>query len=147
MTGHLLKLVEDLQLKIAQLVRAAGDDIGQEDPPRGVPETDLIESILSFRHRRSAIFPASLFGEPAWDMLLLLYCAHLEGRPESESRICAAAEVPRSTASRWIGALERGGWIARGPGPEAESGFNLELSEQGRNALDRLFAKPPLPLP
>src|SRR3546814_1454123 len=51
--------------------------------------------------RRGCSLDSELFGEPAWDMLLDLYAAALEGRRLSVSSSCLAAGVPPTTALRW----------------------------------------------
>ncbi len=72
------------------------------------------EQYLQRRHR-NAIFAedTQLFGEPAWDILLDLLVAHQSGKPISVSSACIAADVPSSTALRYITRLEARGLVRR----------------------------------
>ncbi len=65
------------------------------------------------RRARRRFFPAELFGEPAWDLLLDLFQARLEGKSISVTSACIGADVPLSTALRWIGVLETEGLVER----------------------------------
>ncbi len=68
---------------------------------------------LKQRRRRDALFPKCHFADPAWDLLLDLYVAGVEGRPVPVSSACIAAAVAASTALRWIGVLEKAGLVRR----------------------------------
>lgn len=65
------------------------------------------------RRARRRYFPAELFGEPAWDLLLDLFQARLDGKQISVTSACIGADVPLSTALRWIGVLEGEGLVER----------------------------------
>lgn len=65
------------------------------------------------RRNRRRFFPAELFGEPAWDLLLDLFKARLEDRMITVTSACLGADVPVSTALRWIGVLEGQGLVER----------------------------------
>ncbi len=65
----------------------------------------MVRALIRARQARDRFFPAELFGEPAWDMLLDLYVARLEDRDVSVSSLCIAARVPTTTALRWIRTL------------------------------------------
>jgi hypothetical protein len=71
------------------------------------------EALLTARRTRGEALGAGLFADPAWDMLLALFAAAERGEALSVSRLCAAAEVPQTTALRWLEQLERGRLIAR----------------------------------
>lgn len=66
------------------------------------PDPKRIRSLIEMRRLRSRFFDASLFADPAWDMLLDLAASRLEGRSVSVSSLCIAAAVPPTTALRWI---------------------------------------------
>jgi predicted transcriptional regulator len=71
------------------------------------------ESAFRSRREREEIFDATLFSDPAWDMLLDLYIARARGRRVTTSCACVAANCPPSTALRWLELLERQGLIER----------------------------------
>ena len=62
----------------------------------------MVRGIIKARRARERFLPADLFSDPAWDMLLDLTAARLEGRCVSVSSLCIAAAVPTTTALRWI---------------------------------------------
>src|SRR3546814_2986047 len=47
-----------------------------------------VRRMLRQRRMREQYFPADLFADPAWDMLLDLYAARLERQPVSVSSLC-----------------------------------------------------------
>lgn len=85
--------------------------------PRGIADkAALLERIgLAYanRRQRQRFFPSELFGEPAWDLLLDLFKARLESKMITVTSACIAADVPLSTALRWIGVLEQQGLVER----------------------------------
>ncbi|MDR6144971.1 hypothetical protein QE363_000764 [Sphingomonas sp. SORGH_AS870] len=94
----------------------------------------LAAEIFVSRRDRDAAF-ASVeggFGEPAWDMLLLLYLADSEGGSATHQELLFAAHVERDLAEPYIGWLVSKGLAAFG---EVEG--TIRLLEAGRNMMDR----------
>lgn len=59
------------------------------------------------RRRREQVFgDASLFGEPAWDIMLDLYVAAAQDKRIAVTSACIGSAVPATTALRWIKILE-----------------------------------------
>ena len=83
-----------------------------DDPP-----ASAIRAVIRARRLRERFFPAGHIEDPAWDMLLDLFAAHLEGVRVSVSSLCIAAAVPPTTALRWIGRLTAEGVLERQPDP------------------------------
>src|SRR3546814_14904450 len=67
----------------------------------------FVRTLLRLRMRRGCSLDSELFGEPAWDMLLDLYAAALDGRRLSVASSCLVAGVPPTTSRRWPHTL---GW-------------------------------------
>lgn len=61
-----------------------------------------VRGLIRARRLRDQYFDAELFADPAWDMLLDLMAAQLEGTKVAVSSLCIAASVPPTTALRWI---------------------------------------------
>jgi len=95
-----------------------------------------VSFIIKSRTDRRRFFPAPLFSEPAWDMLLKLYGAAIEQRALSISALAKAADVGPSTAARWITALEQQGLVRRGTMRGTET---VSLSQKGWFAMDSYF--------
>ena len=72
---------------------------------------------LDVRRRREALFGASIFSDPAWDMLLELLVATCEQRRMSVTNLCAVSATSHATAIRWIAILADRGLIQRTPDP------------------------------
>lgn len=89
----------------------------------------LICQVYAARRERRHFFKASLFADPAWDMLLVTYCAHLRGEEITVSSVVLAADTPFSTGLRWLKLLENEGLLVRAAHPT-----------DGRAALIRLTA-------
>lgn len=127
-------MIERLTKRIADFEAARGD---------GAPEGNLTDeklatiamSIYRARRRRSKFFDASLFSEPAWDMLLDLFVANVRGRKVSVTSLCRAAEVSDATGLRWIEMLESKGLVRRRSVSEDGRLRFVELSDGGFEAV------------
>lgn len=73
----------------------------------------LAEAVIRVRRLREVYFDPSLFADPAWDLLLDLYTHKTLGKRVAVKSACIAANVPDTTALRWISLLECGGLIDR----------------------------------
>ncbi|MDF8332221.1 MarR family winged helix-turn-helix transcriptional regulator [Novosphingobium cyanobacteriorum] len=99
---------------------------GTSDAGQGLPALpedhphwlELARRAYADRRRRAKLFDPSLFGEPAWDMLLDLFIAAKEGKRVSVTSACIGADVPATTALRWIAVLESQGLVVRESDPK-----------------------------
>ena len=114
---------------------------GYEGPP-GAPNVSAgaVRAAIRARRLRDLQFPTGLFEDPAWDMLLDLYAAALEGTQVSVSSLCIAAAVPPTTALRWIGRMTESGLFERQPDPFDRRRAYMALSDDARGKMDRYFA-------
>jgi DNA-binding transcriptional ArsR family regulator len=71
------------------------------------------EWLYRTRRERAAHFPAGLFAEPSWDILLDLYVAAATAREVSVSSSCIASASPATTALRHLANLEAAGLVHR----------------------------------
>lgn len=78
-----------------------------------------------------------LFADPAWDMLLDLFAAHVEGARISVSSACLASGVPSSTALRWIGEMEKHGFVRRHPDATDGRRTFVDITAQAADAVER----------
>jgi hypothetical protein len=104
------------------------------------PSCAQLKQLLVARRARASFFGAHLFADPAWDILLQAYVALLEKEPLLVSTICRESVVPATTALRWISVLEQEGLLVRRHDPEGERRWWLEMSESGRNVMERYLA-------
>lgn len=109
--------------------------------PPAVPATnDLalagkVRSAIKARRMRDQFFEATLFADPAWDMLLDLFAAKLEHARVSVSSLCIAAAVPPTTALRWISTLSEAGLIEREADPLDKRRAFIGLSESAGEGM------------
>lgn len=90
---------------------------------------------LANRRRRQDIFGRAMFGEPAWEMLLLLYITE-PGPRQSISRLADESGASRTTALRWIDYLEGQGLIRREAHPNDRRVAFVQLTEKGRESIE-----------
>lgn len=105
---------------MAQGLAALADRlVGQPQPGTGdVVEADCIaflEGQFRIRRLRARHLPGQSLGEPAWDILLDLAVAQFWRRETSVTSLCIAADVPSTTALRWISGMTKAGVIVRRP--------------------------------
>lgn len=99
-----------------------------------------VRDVLRARRLRDRFFGEGLFEDPAWDMLLDLFAAQLEGARVSVSSLCIAAAVAPTTALRWIGKLTAARLLDRAPDPEDRRRAFVALSDGARDAMHRYVA-------
>jgi DNA-binding MarR family transcriptional regulator len=105
-----------------------------------------IQKIIDARRLRAKFFDQNLFADPAWDILLDLYRAHLAQQRICVTSVCFGAGVPVSTALRWLNALEERGLARRSQDPLDGRRFFVELTEKGAAAMAGYFAAGARPL-
>ncbi len=94
-----------------------------------------VRAIIKARRLRERFFPAALFADPVWDMLLDLTAARLEAKPVAVSSLCLAAAVPTTTALRQIKALcDAGMFVRRTDRQDARRTF-IELNETSAQSM------------
>jgi DNA-binding MarR family transcriptional regulator len=76
---------------------------------------EIAGRIWESRQERRNFFPNDLFAEPAWDIVLLLYCAEGRGERLSVTALAHSVGLAQTTALRWIGQLTDAGLVERLP--------------------------------
>jgi DNA-binding MarR family transcriptional regulator len=95
----------------------------------------MVKRIRAARRARVDFFDASLFGEPAWDMLLGLYLASAEQYRLTISNLVHESEATATTALRWITRFEQLSLVVRRQNPFDNRSHFVELSPE---ALEKL---------
>ena len=127
----LLASLTDEEAATLEKAKAAESE-GQDEP--GL-QAEQIRSIIRARRLRDQFFRGGLFADPAWDMLLDLMAARLEGTRVAVSSLCIAAAVPATTALRWIKALTDRGLFVRSADPQDGRRVYIALSDDAARAL------------
>ena len=100
-----------------------------------------VRSVIKSRRLRESVFGGGLFGDPAWDMLLDLYGAHLEQKRISVSSLQIASAVPGTTALRWMTRLEDKGLVMRHADPFDARRIFVALSEEGLELMEHFWSR------
>ncbi len=116
-----------------QLARLVAEQRVEPEPI--VVDARLVRRILKLRRDRERYFPAEIFADPAWDMLLDLTAARLEGKRVPVSSLCIAAAVPTTTALRWIRSLTEAGLLDRYTDPSDARRSHIEIAETAATAM------------
>jgi hypothetical protein len=114
-------------------------DMASSGHDPGINLVELAEKLYKARRIRERFFPAGLFAEPTWDLLLDLYIAHHRARIVITSGACIAANVPLTTGLRWLEKLEAAGVIRRSPSPADHRLVLISLTEQSLARMSDLL--------
>jgi DNA-binding MarR family transcriptional regulator len=93
------------------------------------------------RRSRSSVFPRSMFGEPAWDMLLALYILDVSGQRQTIGSLLQFSGVSISTAKRWLNFLAAHGLVRRTDHPTDLRTAYVSLTPKAREKLDLYFSE------
>ena len=94
-------------------------------------------SYLAARRARGTVLDGDWFADPVWDLLLDLFAAQCVRRRVSISSACIAANVPVSTALRWIEKLVHEEVLVRKGDPEDRRRSYLALAPEISKRLER----------
>jgi len=108
--------------------------------PSAGGEAAMVRSIIRARRMRDQFFQPELFADPAWDMLLDLMAARLEGRAVAVSSLCIAAAVPPTTALRWIKTMTDAGIFQRIADPRDGRRVFIELAQAAADGMTAYLA-------
>ena len=134
--------IADLLARLSD--RAAGSARGRAEdrrttfapPPSQVAiAPGTVRDVLRARRLRDRFFGDSMFEDPAWDMLLDLFAARLEGGRVSVSSLCIAAAVAPTTALRWIAKLTAARLLLRVPDRTDRRRVFVSLSEEAASSM------------
>ena len=137
------KDARELRRLLSLLGNVRGLDVGQtpEMPGRSEDADAWVcqaASIIESRQRRKEVFPERMFGEPAWEALLMLY--HADGRVTLTVKdLVNGSGCAQATMTRWLHYLEEEGYISS-RGSHADRRIRIiALTDKGRRSLDQYF--------
>jgi DNA-binding transcriptional ArsR family regulator len=88
----------------------------REDPAGEIAELGL-HALASALHdaaqARREFFPRELFADPAWDIMLGLYCAHGRGEKINVTTLGQSVGLAQTTSLRWVKELANTGLVER----------------------------------
>jgi DNA-binding MarR family transcriptional regulator len=131
---HLSKSDVEAAVRLLELLTTRSTEENEAEASRH----ELIQAgrdLLRFRALRSDILPSPMFGEPAWDILLILYCG-LDGQRPSITALADLIKTPTTSVIRWVGYLEAQCLVTRVPCPFDRRVALVELTEKATASLD-----------
>lgn len=96
--------------------------------------------VLEERKRRSSILSKSIFGEPAWDILLHLYTAR--DMALTVRQLVFLVNEPKTTLLRWIAYLEEKRLVSR-RADDHDRRLSWIYLDRAQGMLDKYFADSP----
>ena len=100
------------------LITVSNQATSQLNNPKTILSSSAFaKQLIADRRARYTEFPSELFADPAWDILLDLFVAYADGLRISVSSAVIAANVPPTTALRWIALMTDRGYLVRAPDP------------------------------
>lgn len=131
---------------LAQTTGGGASDFSQgRSPAAGSKPT--IEELQNFasqmmkdRQIRSKFFDAQILNGPAWDILIDLAAAGLQGRAVPTSSACASTQAPFSTALRHVNQLVEANLVKRTVDPGDKRRTLLELEPEALEQMTRYLA-------
>lgn len=133
--ARLFRLMSDLDSPARGLSAAFPGSAGGA----GADRENLISRarmIVNSRRLRERYFDRQLFGEPAWDILLLLYISENSSARLTTTRLADLIDTPLTTVGRWLSHLENAKLIERQAHPTDRRTVFINLLKKGRAALD-----------
>lgn len=109
--------------------------LSNADLSKVAEQVRLVRKVQKARSRRTDFLSSSLFGEPAWDMLLELFVRTIEQKRVTVGEICTASNVPQTTALRWIDVLVKEDLVCRRSDPLDGRRIHLELTPSAYAAM------------
>jgi Winged helix DNA-binding domain len=136
---RLQQLSKEAERIASALAELSEDETGaraRAEHPDGAIDAGKVRAMIRARRLRDQFFRSELFADPAWDMLLDLMAARLDGQRVAVSSLCIAAAVPATTALRWIKTLTEHGLFVRVADPQDGRRVYIELSDNAAAALE-----------
>lgn len=100
----------------------------RDDATQAAVLSDLAYSTYLTRRLRHEVFEPELFGEPAWDILLLLFSNSDRSGQLPISEVIRELQLTNTLVGRWLNVLEGHALISL-------SGGFAELTDKGRDKL------------
>lgn len=136
--GPFIKVLEDADA--ALLEQDAERRVSFRNDQRTFARQRAAEDRLA-RRARLDLFPAAAFGEPAWDILILLF-AKGAGLHLTVTQVAEMIGTPISTTIRWIEYLEGGGLLLKERHKLDRRTTLIGLTDVAESRLTTFFCRP-----
>jgi len=136
---EVLSLVKKLEALLCSELGAETREGAQSDVLIHSEVTNAARKEIFRRAERYQLFPAEIFGEPAWNILLELYLSDKLERSVTVTNACDVSGTPKTTALRWINFLIEMKLIERLSSELDQRVIFLRLSETAKQKLNAYF--------
>jgi len=126
--ARLLSIIVKARAPVGSVIRGSGEC--------GERAVERATAMVATRERRKKFFNASMFGEPAWDVLLALYLAEARGLRTNVNTLTQSSGVAPTTALRWMDYLENQQLISREKNPTDARASIVRLTDKAQQALE-----------
>ena len=121
-----------------QVPGVSGETVVMPTTAKALALVAIAEREYRARRKRAALFRTPhLFGEPAFDILLDLFVAYARDQQVSITSACLAADVPMTTALRYVTTLEAAGLVLRQEDPIDRRRSYVKLSSRAVAAMEK----------
>ena len=141
-SGRITLEQQDLQTAhrlIDQLTELIAGNGRKRTPEAAKRRYDLACQLGAARRSRAALLPNELFDEPAWDIMLHLYCAAGRDEVTTTNALGRSVSAPSSTIERWVEYLVERNLVEYKDGLSDNKDSEVRLSENGFSRLDAYF--------
>lgn len=121
----------------------ADSDLAEVDRPRGdhaIAVSELLRkrarAILKVRRARLGFFADAMIGEPAFDILLVMYAAGTAGQPFSLNLVAGSLGLTASQAQRWLAYLHEQGLVVFARTDVPQKGANPWITPEGCRSIE-----------
>jgi DNA-binding MarR family transcriptional regulator len=136
-------MVEELSHYVAEVSHCqAGAQLMLVDDDQSTAGRDdrmAIVRIMKSRDARASYFPADWFSNPAWDILLFLYCNHLEGHRLTVGDVGNGTGTRPTTTIRWLEILETEQMLDRHRCGVDSRRVYVSINDKGARAMRNYF--------
>lgn len=133
--ARLSKITRELAILVAELERPIHTEPCAEVQLDRAKLSRTVRRYLKMRRERERLFPG-LFGDPAWDMLLLLYVYRAANIPLQVSAIAGLANVAGTTSLRYLDLMIERELIVRSPDPHDRRRIWLVLTPKAETLIE-----------
>ncbi len=138
----LTRLADELAGAARRVEDNAGNDNAavskDESAPLAAPR-EYFEALLIQRRERERCLGSELFSEPAWDIMLELMIARINGREMRISELGASHHSPGAITGQYVAALVEAKLIERYDCTEGSPDCHLALSSEAARRMAELY--------
>ena len=127
--------LDAIEAAVARLRGRIDRSAGRADP------LATAQKLSEARAARNGCFPAGMFADPAWDLLVEAFLADAADAPFTIRELTERAGIPQSTGHVRVAKLEEMGLLASSPSPERKNARRVRLTKRGSKAMRDALAR------